>query len=298
MIRTIKSGKVIEKSQFFAGEKRPRKPRRKGGTSASKKDSNLRCAERRLAQTINCNFEKGDLFLTLTYDDEHLSKIGLDTDKADRECALFVRRLSRELGRIGIRQQLLWITADKDELTFDPVRLHHHVIIKRAGFEIFRDQEGKIGSVKVGSRTLTDIWGQGLTSIEILREQDDYTPLAVYLCRQALNGPDAKKWHPSRGLEKPIVKNEVIVTRVHELRAPGGADVKEIGRFDLETGSHYIRYIEPPKKEAKKQRDVERALEELTRLRSDLKSVSSVLGRKALEKAIAKKEQELVALGG
>lgn len=287
MIRTIRSGRVIEKSQFYLGERKPRKPRRKGSSSIAKKDQNLKTAERRLAQTLNCNFGEGDVFLTLTYDEEHLSALGSDPGKAaDRTCALFIRRLSRELGKLGIKQKLVWITADKDEGSLEDVRLHHHVIIKREGFEV-----GKL--LAVAGRTVEDIWGQGLTSFELLREQDDYTPLAVYLVRQAINGPDAKKWHPSRGLEKPIVKNEVLVTKVKELRAPGGVEVKEIGRFDVETGSHYIRYIAPDKTGERMAKKISELEEDIRWLREELKDIPFKHSRTAVSRMIEEKEVEL-----
>ena len=287
MIRTIRSGRVIEKSQFYLGERKPRKPRRKGSSSIAKKDQNLKTAERRLAQTLNCNFGEGDVFLTLTYDEEHLSALGSDPGKAaDRTCALFIRRLSRELGKLGIKQKLVWITADKDEGSLEDVRLHHHVIIKREGFEI-----GKL--LAVAGRAVEDIWGQGLTSFELLRDQDDYTPLAVYLVRQAINGPDAKKWHPSRGLEKPIVKNEVLVTKVKELRAPGGVEVKETGRFDVETGSHYIRYIAPDKTGERMAKKISELEEDIRWLREELKEIPFKHSRTAVARMIEEKEVEL-----
>lgn len=245
MIRTIKSGKVIEKSQFYVGEKKPRARRRKGSSTLAKKDSNLRLAERRLAQTINCNFAAGDLFITLTYDEEHMQALGEDPVKgAEAAFGLFLRRLGRELGKIAIKPAFVWITADKDQDTLEPVRLHHHLIIKRAGFEVKRSG-AKLEDVKIGGRKLEEIWRQGICYAEELAEQDDYLPLAVYMVRQAVNAPDAKKWHPARGLAKPEIKSEIIVARAHELRAPGGADVKEIGHYDIETGSHYIRYVVP-----------------------------------------------------
>jgi len=292
MIRTIKSGKVIEKSQFPVGERRPRKPRRKGSSSAAKRDSNLRSSERRLAQALNCNFEEGDLLLTLTYSDEALEQVGADGQ--DKACSLFARKLTRILGKIGIKLRGIWMTADKDSESLDPVRVHHHLVVKREGWEICRDRSGKIVDTKVGGRSLSSLWSYGIASVEPLKDQDDYTPLAVYLVRQAKSGADEKKWHSTRNLAKPIVKSEIVAARVRELRAPGGADVKEVGRYDVETGSHYLRYILPDRSSERK---IHAIRAEIDKLEDDLALVGSQLARSTLEQAIRKKQQELRALG-
>lgn len=83
-----------------------------------------------------------------------------------------------------------------------------------------------------------------------MEDERDHTGLADYLVRQAVDEPAQKKWHTSTGLEKPILLEEKITTKDGELRAPGGAEVLEIGHYDAETGSHYIRYI--PKAKAEK----------------------------------------------
>lgn len=245
MIRTVKSGKVVEKSQFFVGERKPRAPKRKGSSSLAKKDSNMNQAVRRLARILNCNFHKGDLFVTLTYDEEHFEKLGGLPENADKACQLFWRRLSRTLSDIGIKIRGVWITADKDEATGAPVRLHHHMVIGAEGFDItWKDR--KLESCKVNGRDLASIWGNGSVHVEYLKSQDDYTAVANYMARQAVGGANAKKWHTSRGLDKPVVLSEKVSASPHELRAPGGADVKEIGHYDEQTGSHYIRYIRRP----------------------------------------------------
>lgn len=243
MIRTVKSGNVIEKSQFFYGGRRPRRDRRKGSSTVAKMDQNMNQAVRRLARTINCNFSRTDLLLTLTYDADHLPQ---DYKQADRQVALFTRRMERS----GAKVQGVWITADKDKQG-NPERLHHHAIIKADGIDL--KKTGDVLTAFVGGRKLEDVWGCGILHAEHLEDQEDYTPLAAYMVRQAVDVPDAKKWHSSRGLAKPVIEDEVITQQAEELRAPGGADVLEIGHYDAETGSHYIRYIRRPREKKAKE---------------------------------------------
>ncbi len=230
VVRTIRSGNVIEKSMFpYEGSGRPRRMRRRGASTQQKKDSNMNQASRRLGRVLNCNFRAGDLLLTLTYDDLHLPG---SPDKADRECSLFMRRLTRELKKIGAEVKYVWITSDKDydkkSDTWKEARLHHHLVIEQ--FPLDR------------IKSLEKIWKKGKILNEPLRLQDDYSSLAAYLVRQAAAEADDKKWHPSRGMEKPVLVEERIVHRPKELHTPGGANVHEIGAYDSDTGTHYVRY--------------------------------------------------------
>ena len=236
MIRTVRSGKVVERSQFFCGPRRPRKDRRKGASSLVKMDQNMNQAVRRFARIINCNFGQDDLFLTLTYDRKPET-----WQEADHRVELFMRRMETA----GVKLRGVWITADKDKKG-DPERLHHHLIVK--GGQIDLRQEGEALVAYTGAKRIADVWGQGFVHAEKLRANEDYTPLAAYLVRQAVNEPDAKKWHASRGLAKPVIEEEKIVDRARELKAPSGAEVLEVGHYDQESGSHYIRYIRRPSK--------------------------------------------------
>ena len=247
MIRTIRSGRVIEKSQFYVGERKPRKARRKGASSTKKLDANLRDAVKRLAREINCNFAAGDLMLTLTYDEGHIGKVGEDFDAAEREGGKWWRRMSREIKAAGGVLRGIWMTSDTDPETGEVVRLHHHAVISSEGVTIERDAEGKIECATIGGRKLSDIWGNGTADVKPLREQDDYTPIAAYFVAQARKTGDKKKWHPSRNLKKPVIESEKIVTNARELHTPPGATVLEIGKYEEGSGSHYVRYIRKPR---------------------------------------------------
>lgn len=244
MIRTVRSGKVIEKSQYYVGQRRPRASRKKGASSAAKMDANMNQAVRQLARTMNCNWGHGDLLLTLKYDEEHLPE---DFDAAERAGAKWWRRMHRELKELGIKSSGVWMTSETDPETGEVVRLHHHAVISVAGIEILRDGEGKLIGGTVGGRTLADVWGQGGVDIQLLRDQDDYTPIARYFASQARRAGDAKKWHVSRGLKQPVIESERVVANPRELHTPAGATVCEIGKYEEGSGTHYIRYIRKPR---------------------------------------------------
>lgn len=231
--RTVVSGKVTERSKFFSGRRRPR-ARRKGSTSLAQKDRNMNTAVRQLARGLNCNVEDGWIFLTLTYEDEHLPKT---SEEAWKEVTLFIRRMKRR----GVDVKGFWITADKDKKG-DPVRLHHHMVIGGSGIGIQQTMDKSIAVVEDGD-VLQDVWGKGYVYAEPVEDQIDRTPLAAYLVRQAVDEPGKKKWRCSTGLKKPIVVSEVITDRAGEIHIPPGAEVMEIGYYDEETGSQYVRYV-------------------------------------------------------
>lgn len=244
MIRTIRSGRVIEKSQYYVGQRKPRASRKKGTSSAAKMDANLNAAVRQLARTMNCNWGHGDLLLTLKYDEAHLPA---NFDAAEREATKWWRRLSRDLKALDVKLGGVWMTSETDPETGEVVRLHHHAVIGAAGIEILHGEGGEILGGSVGGRTLADIWGQGGVDIQLLRDQDDYTPIARYFAAQARRADDAKKWHVSRGLKRPVIESERVVTNPRELHTPAGATVCEIGKYEEGSGTHYIRYIRKPR---------------------------------------------------
>ena len=238
------SGRVVELSTVWvSAQTRPRRNRRKGATTAQKQDENERDCVKRLARAINCNFTHGDLWLTARYDDKGLARLEQQArarraegqswedallDAAERDAANYLRRLSRVLAKDGICLKYIVSTADRDGETGEEVRPHHHIILPRVSFE-----------------AAAKAWDGGSVDYQILRDQADYTPLAVYLCRQVRRRPDRKKYRPSRNLKKPLV-NERWAKPGEELRPDPGATLT--GRNDWEPGKpQYIRFVKGDK---------------------------------------------------
>lgn len=146
MIRTYKSGRVIEKSKFWVpAQARPRAGRVKNNTSAAKRDQNARRAVRTLARTINCNFGAKDLFVTATFDDGTLEQIGGDYAQLTRLLGNFMKRLKRKVRREGA--ELRWVACPSamDGETGKPVRLHVHMVLSGNGIR-WEDGQWMVGS--------------------------------------------------------------------------------------------------------------------------------------------------------
>lgn len=237
------SGRVVEESTVWVGANtKPRRARKKGSTTAQKKDENERDAVKRLARIINCNFSYGDLLLTPKYSEGGIAKLekwaeahrqeGESWEDAMLRAAkhqgkLYLDRLREELKARGVVCKCILVTSDIDGETGELVRLHHHLVIPRVCFEVARDK-----------------WPLGSVDYQILKDQDDYTPLALYLCKQVRRQADSKKWTATRNMDKPTVSTRWAAAG-EELRPDTRAVL--VDRNQWEPGKpQYIRFIKRP----------------------------------------------------
>ena len=236
MIRTYRSGKVIEKSKVWVPTNaKVRRGRVKGNTSAAKRDRNAMQAVRQLARSMNCNCDHRWLHLVCSFDDTNLARY---REKGGKLLKNFRDRLRRAEKRAG-GSDLWWfeVPSRKDGESERPVREHVHYVLL---LEHVRFEDGRW---MLGDVSLEDIWCMGSIWAEPLHEQPDYTPLALYLLQQA-ERDEKKAYSVSRNLKKPIVTERLALTS-KPLRAPAGAVVMEVGAWDAMHGTHYIRYKAP-----------------------------------------------------
>lgn len=231
MIRETISGSVTEWSKFYVPEgARPRSSRR-GKSSERKQDNNARDAVKRLARVLNCNFSGGDALVTLTYATEP------ERAEGERLVKNMLRRLRRRTEKLGEVFRWVLVSSEQGE-EGERVRLHHHLVMSGASLRY----DGRERRWYLGDRPVEEEWGQGHVDVRTLRAQKDYTPLALYLVRQARREPDEKKWTASRNMKKPIVKERLVV-RPGPMKAPQGAVVLHSGEYDIQSGSHYLRFL-------------------------------------------------------
>lgn len=237
MVTKIISGEVIERMKTRIS-RRPSKRggRTKGNSSEKKIMGNFQAAVLRLARILNCNYEAGDLWLTLTFDQEGLASVGDDWAQAKKAERKFLDRLIYRLKKQGITTKWVLAASEIDGETGEVVRKHAHVVITGDGFRV----EDK--RLMLGNECVDDIWGLGTVDYRFLRHQRDYLPIAKYIVSQARHIADEKKWTCSRNMKKPIVRRE-IVTSGSQLRVPAGAMELPGTRYDPEKGINTVRYI-------------------------------------------------------
>ena len=197
---------------------------------------NFRCAYQKLQLLLAGNFNKGDLWITFGYDDEHLPK---NRAAAKKQIAAFFDRLRKSRKLAG--QELKYVYVIHELQDDGTRRLHHHLIINST--------DGNYDEVRA-------LWPNG-SNIEICRisesdfySHDDFLELAQYLVRE--RNPDApftvigdKGWCSSRNLKKPEIHSELVDENI-TITAPPGAFIidtdskrNEYGVFD------YIVYLLP-----------------------------------------------------
>ncbi len=152
----------------------------------------------------------------------------------DHQLSLWLRRIKRKHeGKI----KALMVVSDMDHETGELVRCHCHIVLAAEGisWDLLR-KEWKLGSV----------------DIRQLRNQRDYTPIAVYLMKQVRRQPEKKKYRVTQGMEQPKVEQREVTGRT-EISVPPGAYVLERSEFHTDSVGQYIRYIPGTKKGRRKQ---------------------------------------------
>lgn len=246
MVTKIISGNVVERRKSRIGRRPSKRGGRTRGNSTERKiEGNRQAAVLQLARTLNCNFRKGDLWLTLKFDPEHLERCGGDLDGAKREAKKAISRITYRTKKAGIVCKWVLAPSEIDGETGELVRPHVHLVVTGEGFA------WKDGVLSLLGEDVETIWGQGGVDVQILRGQDDYYPLAKYIIDQSRGVADEKKYTCSRNMAKPIIRRE-IVTSGRQLRVPSGAVELPGTRYDPEKGQNVVRYIPRKKDPARK----------------------------------------------
>lgn len=229
MRRVIKSGDTYEVSVFPVGDNTRPRGKRKGEYTPRKQDANDKLAIRRVTRTLNCNFKPRDYLLTIP----HLP--GTTLAQARAADKLYIKRIVYHAAKLGIKVKWLMVTSDIDPRTGEHVSSrtgeliepHTHIILTAV-------DEGLIHK----------LWKFGGVDIRHLRDQGDYTAIAVYFIKQCRRDDGAKGYTSSRGLIKPeIISEEIISNPAAEIKIPKGAVVVERSAFDIDHPTQYVRYV-------------------------------------------------------
>lgn len=265
----IISGRVVEKRDVLMDvslDPTTHKPKprgkRKGKSLAAQIERNFREAIKRLARILNCNFQGGDLFLSLKYSDERLPAT---KQEAKREVRNFIRRIDR-VYRKQTGKKLRWamVTADRSTKTGKPVRLHHHVVMDAVAWELIASN-----------------WPSDQFSYRRLDGSGDYTGIARYMLLNAGYERGERSWSTSQGLEKPVFTAPEPVKGAGSFQVPKQARIVERHiREDEESGFHsaYIRYVMPEKREGEKAEFLDTAKRPGARMTSSVKSGKAGVG--------------------
>lgn len=242
-ILTIRSGCVEEKSKHFLADE-PGCSGRRGRNPEKKQKLNDENTARHAARLLNINYRAGDILLGCDFDGQAMDRLRERADRlraelpemrsedllwlaAKREAELYLDRVRRRCKRDGTPlRYMIWV-SDMDGKTGEMVRVHLHLVINREALPACREK-----------------WGRGRVIGKPLRQEDDYTALAEYLCNQVRRIPGQKKFVTSRNLDKPVVRRRMAASDA-ELRVPKGCRLLYRGAHEPGWTSQYIRYFRP-----------------------------------------------------
>lgn len=204
-------------------------------SSAAQMAINSRRSWQRLELELAANFDRHDLHVVLTYDDEHLP--------ADRpEAVRRVRKLFPQLRAVrksrGQELRYIYVT---EQLSSEGGRLHHHLVLNGTGADL---------------DVLRSLWPYGEVELEHLDTWQGYEALAKYLTKEPREvgraEPGKKSWTGSMNLKKPKVESEIVKDNLTVTTPPGAIILSapppirnEFGEFVM------LKYYLPIRKEKK-----------------------------------------------
>lgn len=213
----------FELDLFEMADMRERGRKEKGKKSSLKQiKQNEKNARRYFTQLVNTNFGKNDYCIHATYNRAHMPET---VEEAEANVKKYIRRIKNRRNRLGIEAPLKYIIVTEYRTKEDgsPTCIHHHIIMDGAMdrdeiSELWRDRRKK------GEKQGATI---GVVNVDRL-QPDEYglEALARYLTK-GLTGK--KRWHPSKNLEKPIVKkNDYKFSRRKLVELSGMTDCPDI----------------------------------------------------------------------
>ena len=211
------------------GGQRVRRGTKAKKSSIEKIKRNETDAIKKLTRIVNCNFRMGDLWLTLTFP----GKEEITWEAAQTVFDRFLRKLRalyREKNGENIKYVYSHGRKDKDG---NDARPHFHVVLQAVDYEL-----------------ICSLWPQEAVTYRRLDGRKDHVKIAQYMIRNAKGVPGKKKYHTSRGLERPVYTEPVPVHINTKIKLPKDAIICEQHKTrDYESGftSEYVRYIRPEK---------------------------------------------------
>ena len=194
MCQVIESGDMVEINIYPVYTNRKDVPRVKTGKSSrdAQKKLNNKNSIKKLVRSMNANFHKGDLILTLTYGDRHYP----DQKQARKDIQKYFREVRKERKKQGLLPlKYIYVTeCVKEGEECNRIRLHHHLIMNAMD----RD-------------TAEACWGKGRVESRYAQPDDfGLEGFARYISKLSAS-KYSRKWIPSKNLDKPVEHKSVTL---------------------------------------------------------------------------------------
>jgi hypothetical protein len=243
----IVSGRTVETRRTWLPsgptERKKRGTRRAGTSSLKKIKANERSCALNLGRTINCNFEAGDWFLALKYDDSHYpaSQESDPVRKREEEFQAAKRILTKKFlprlrqayqGATGKKLKAVWVTANWSTKQKHFTRIHHHMVIPADALYLAQTIWKQIGGLN------------GTMQAECLNGEGDYSRVAAYMVDNVQGRPAGEnRWSGCRGMAKPVCSDPIEVRDVESIEPLQDEIVKEVVEYTDEDGRVISKYM-------------------------------------------------------
>lgn len=195
--------------QFKSMDDVPREGRRiVKDNSKAQRNLNDKNARKYVERLINENFDNRDIWITLTYDNEHLPPDG-DIDAAIKNVQNYIRRINYQRKKRGLpNAKYVYVTAYNPDAE---IRWHHHVVMDGA----------------LDMETVEACWQQSSRNEvrHLQKDENGLSGIANYIVEEKNRIRSEKRWNSSQGLRDPRIRV------VHSKRPASGGSYKKIGSF-------------------------------------------------------------------
>lgn len=233
-LKQVRAGRLVCAVVYTAasaGDSPRARAQKQKASTAARERLNARTSFQKLERTLAANFDDGDLFVTLTYDDDHLPE---DRNAAVRRLRSFIPKLRAARKARGKSLKYIYVT----EGAYPGGRLHHHLVMDSTGEDLEEIRKLWIYGSDVEVRRLT------------FTQDYTYEDLASYLTKEPREWghPQVgeRTWTPSLGLAQPEPTHETVPDCV-TLTAPPGAVIldREGPRVNGYGEFAWIKYLLP-----------------------------------------------------
>lgn len=234
VLKQVRAGRLVCAVVYTtptAGDSPKARTQKKKASTAARERLNARTSFQKLERTLAANFDDGDLFVTLTYDDKHLPE---NRDKAVRKVRAFLSKL--RAARKARGQPLFYIYVTEGGCPGG--RLHHHLVLNSTGDDL---------------EEIRQLWIYG-DNVELRRlafhQDHTYEDLASYLTKEPREWghPQVgeRTWTPSLGLRRPEPETERVQDYVTLTAPPGAIVLQSEGPLRNGYGEYtWIKYMLP-----------------------------------------------------